>query len=70
MFPIKVRVILIFGTSIGVHKKPLRLSTNLYNLVYFDRRDQFNLSMGLSDTWSIMVKEVNIIVHSIEVRYL
>ena len=48
---IKVRVILIFCTSIGIHKKPSpRLSTGLYNLVYFNRWDQFNQSMGSSDT--------------------
>ena len=48
---IKVRVILIFSTSIGFHKKPSPcLSTHLYNQVYFDRRDQFNPPMGLSDT--------------------
>ena len=39
-------------TSIDVHKKPSRLSTHLYDHVYFDRRDQFNPSMDFSDTWS------------------
>ena len=53
-------------------QKTSRLSTNLYNQVYFDCRDQFNPSMGSSDTWSdnIMVKQVNIHMYSIEVRYL
>ena len=49
---IKVRVILTFCTSIGVHKKPSRLSTNLYDQIYFDRWDQFYPSMVLSDTGS------------------
>ena len=49
----KVRVVLIFCTSIGVQKKPSpRLSTNLYDQVYFNRRDQFNPSMSFSVTWS------------------
>ena len=40
---IVVRVILIFCTSIGVYKKPAtRLSTNLYNLVYFGRTQPIN----------------------------
>ena len=42
-----------FCTSIGVDRKPSpRLSTHLYSIVYFDRRDQFNPSMSLSNTWS------------------
>ena len=50
---IKSKSYLNFCTSTGIHKKPSpRLSTNVYSLVYFDRRDQFNPSMGSSDTWS------------------
>ena len=51
-----------FCTSIGVHKKPsprfaqaLAFTKSLllvYQLVYFDGRDQFNPSIGSSDTRS------------------
>ena len=45
--------LIFFCTSIGIHKRPSpRSLTNLYNLVYFDCRDQFNPSKGSSETWS------------------
>ena len=51
LYFIKVRVILFVCTSIGVHKKPSsRLSTNLYDQVYFNCRHWFSLTMGSSDT--------------------
>ena len=46
----KVRVILFFVHILAFTKKPSSLSTNLYDQVYFDRRDQFNPSMSSSDT--------------------
>ena len=40
-------------SRIGVHKKTSpRLSTNLYDQVYFNRWDHSNPSMGLSNTGS------------------
>ena len=42
-----------FCTSIGVHNKSSpSLSANLSNWVYFESQDQFNPSMGSSDTCS------------------
>ena len=38
-----------YKSKIYLNFKP---STNLYNLVYFNRMDQYNQSMGSSDTWS------------------
>ena len=60
-------------TSIGVHKKPSpRLSTNLYDHVYFDRWDQFDLSMGQMAIpgQKILVRQVSIYVYFFEDRYL
>ena len=66
----KVRLILSIYTSIGVHKKPSRLSTSLYDQVYFNRRDRFSPSMGVIPGQIIPLKNVNIHVYSIEVGYL
>ena len=43
---------LIFVQVLAFTKKPSPLSKILYDQVYFDRRDQFDQSMGSSDTWS------------------
>ena len=48
---IKVRVIL-FLHKYWLSKKSSRLSTYLYNQIYFDCWDQFNPPMGANDTWS------------------
>ena len=41
-----------FFKSIGVHKKPSLISTTLYDQVYFDRWDQIDPLMDLSDNSS------------------
>ena len=38
--------------SLCKHWHSQKAFTSFVNLVYFDRRDQFNPSMGSSDTWS------------------
>ena len=66
---IKVRVILIFCTSIGIHKKHCpRLSTNIYDQVNFNRRT--SSVHHIIPGQIILDKQVNIHVYSIEVRYL
>ena len=66
----KSKSTLFFCTSIGVHKKPSRLSTSLY--------DQVNVTVGTSSThrewvWAIpgqiiLIKQVNIHVYTIGVH--
>ena len=68
---IKVRVILIFCTSTGVPKKPSpRLLINLCSLINFVGTWSAHQWVRVIPSQIFMVKQVNIYVYSIEVRYM